>query len=77
MSKDVYVVCHGDGWGVRTAGAERVAKLFETKAAAFEYGRNMAKSNQSELRVQNQKGRFTTCNSYSGRDRNPPHDKNL
>ena len=39
MSKDVYVVRHGDGWGVRTAGAGRVAKSFETKVPAFEYGR--------------------------------------
>lgn len=76
MSKDVYVVCHGDGWGVRTAGAERVAKTFETKALAVEYGRNLAKANQSELRVQNQKGQFGTCNSYGGHDRCPPRDKN-
>lgn len=42
MSKDVFVVRHGDGWGVRTAGARHVAKSFETKAPAFEYGRSMA-----------------------------------
>ena len=47
MSKDVFVVRHGDGWGVRTAGARHVAKSFETKAPAFEYGRSMAKTNQS------------------------------
>ena len=76
MSKDVYVVRHGSGWGVRTAGAGRVAKSFETKAPAFEYGRGMAKSNRSELRVQNQKGQFGTCNSYSGHDPCPPRDKN-
>lgn len=49
MSKDVFVVRHGDGWGVRTAGARHVAKSFETKAPAFEYGRSMAKTNQPKF----------------------------
>lgn len=72
MSKDVFVVRHGDGWGVRTAGAGRVAKSFETKAPAFEYGRSMAKANQAELHVQNRNGQFGPCNSYSGHDPRPP-----
>ena len=76
MSKDVFVVRHGDGWGVRTAGARHVAKSFETKAPAFEYGRSMAKTNQSELRVQNRNGQFGPCNSYSRHDPCPPRDKN-
>ena len=62
--------------GLRTAGAGRVAKSFETKVPAFEYGRSMAKANQSELRVQNRNGQFGTCNSYSGHDPCPSRDKN-
>jgi len=75
MDKDVFVVCHGDGWAVRRPSADRVTKAFETKSLAFEYGRDLARANGSELRVQNLNGQFGTCNSY-GQDKCPPHDKN-
>lgn len=75
MSKDIFVVCHGDDWAVRRSGSERVAKVFETKASAFEYGRDLARASHVELRVQNSDGRFGVCNSY-GLDSCPPRDKN-
>ena len=75
MGKDVFVVRHGNGWAVRRPGTDRVSKAFETKAPAFDYGRNMARAGHGELRVQNLNGQFGTCNSY-GHDSCPPHDKN-
>lgn len=76
MKKDVFVVTHGKDWAVRSGGSDRVAKVFDTKAEAFDYGRDMARVHKAELRVQNRNGQFGTCNSY-GPDSCPPRDKNL
>jgi len=76
MSKDVFVVCHGEGWAVRRTGADRVSKAFSTKAPAFAYGRELARAAHSELRVQDSHGRIGRCNSYGDGDRCPPRDKN-
>lgn len=75
MKNEIYVVRSGENWGVRSAGASRLAKAFETKVEAYDYGRSMARNNHAELRVQNLNGQFGTCNSY-GHDSCPPHDKN-
>lgn len=75
MNKDVFVVRHDGCWAVRRAGMNRVLKTFETKVQAFDYGRDMARTSRSELRVQNLNGQFGICNSY-GEDKYPPRDKN-
>lgn len=75
MNKDVFVVTHGECWAVRSGGSERVSKVFDTKSAAFEYGRDLARTNHAELRVQNRNGQFGVCNSYKP-DSCPPRDKN-
>lgn len=75
MKKEVYVVRDGGDWGVRRGGASRLSKSFATQAEAYKYGRSIAMTNHTELRVQRMNGQFGTCNSY-GRDTCPPRDKN-
>lgn len=75
MKLGVFVVRNGDGWGVRTGGATRLLRTFETQSEAFEYGRTVAMNKHTELRVQRMNGQFGVCNSY-GSDACPPRDKN-
>lgn len=75
MKQGVFVVRNGAKWGVRTGGASRLSRAFETQSEAFEYGRSMAMDKHTELRVQRRNGQFGVCNSY-GSDKCPPHDKN-
>ena len=66
-----HVVPHGDGWAVKRGGATRVTKSFETQADAIDYARDIAKNQQTELNVHNQRGRVREKNSY-GNDPHPP-----
>lgn len=69
--KNQYVVKSGDRWGVRGEGSERLTKSFDTQRAAIEYGRDIARNQGSELRIQNEKGQFREAWSY-GNDPFPP-----
>lgn len=75
MNKDQYVVKHGKDWAVVGAGNSRATKVFATQKEAIDYGRDIARNQESELRIQNKEGKFRTCNSY-GKDPCPPKDKN-
>ncbi|TJZ63569.1 DUF2188 domain-containing protein [Sphingobacterium olei] len=63
-SKNVFVVKHGNDWATRSAGNQRVTKVFDTQKEAITAGRQMAINNQSELTIQNKQGRFREKNSY-------------
>ena len=69
--KNQHVVPHGDNWAVRGAGNERVTKQFETQREAFDYARNIAVNQQSEVLIHNQQGQIRERNSY-GNDPCPP-----
>ena len=69
-----YVVKHGDKWAVRGENKSRVSKTFNTQKDAISYGRDRAKSNSSELRIQGRNGKFRDSDSY-GNDPSPPKDK--
>ena len=68
-----HVVPHnGGGWDVRRGGADRISGHFETKKEAVDYGRQVSRSQQTELRIHNQDGKISESDSH-GRDPNPPH----
>lgn len=69
--KNQYVVRNGNGWGVRGEGNSRLTGSFETQQAAIERGRDIARSQGSELRIQNSQGKFREAWSY-GNDPFPP-----
>lgn len=75
MKKDVYVVRKEGNWAVTRPNAERVSGIFPTQKDAKAFGRELAMSSRSELRIQGRDGKFRECNSY-GNDPCPPKDKN-
>jgi hypothetical protein len=70
-SKNQYVVRTGDGWGVRGEGSKRLTAAFDTQAEAIERGRDIARNQHSELRIQGRDARFREAWSY-GNDPYPP-----
>lgn len=69
--KNQYVVRHGDHWGVRSEGNKRLTAEFDTQREAIERGRNIARNQGSELRIQGRDTRFREAWSY-GNDPFPP-----
>ncbi|MCD7059111.1 DUF2188 domain-containing protein [Pelagibacterium xiamenense] len=69
--KNQYVVRNGTNWGVRGEGNARLTRTFETQREAIEHGREIARSQGSELRIQGRDARFREAWSY-GNDPFPP-----
>ena len=69
--KNQYVVRNGDSWGVRGEGNERLTRSFDTQREAITHGRDIARNQGSELRIQGQNGQFREAWSY-GNDPYPP-----
>ena len=67
-----HVVPHnGGGWDVKRGGGDRASGHFDTKQQAVDFGRQVSRSQQTELRIHNQDGRIAQSDSH-GRDPNPP-----
>jgi hypothetical protein len=73
-SKNQYVVTAGDQWGVRGQGNGKLTSLHDTQKEAIQAARDIAKNEQSELRIQGKDGRFRDGDSY-GNDPMPPRDR--
>lgn len=71
MSKNQYVVRNGDKWGVRGEGNERLTLSFDTQREAITHGRDIARNQGSELRIQGRNAQFREAWSY-GNDPFPP-----
>lgn len=56
--KNQYVVTRGDKWAVRGEGNERPTRVFDTQREAINYGRGIARNQESELRIQGRDSRF-------------------
>ena len=69
--KNQYVVKNGDGWGVRGEGNDRLTKSFDTQREAIDYGRDIARNQSSDLRIQGQDAKFREAWSY-GNNPYPP-----
>ncbi len=72
--KNQYVVRHGGKWGVRGEGNKKLTKEFDTQKDAIEFAKEIAKNQESELRIQGKDGKFRDADSY-GNDPHPPKDK--
>lgn len=70
-SKNQYVVRNGDGWGLRGEGNSRLTGAYDTQAEAIERGREIARNQGAELRIQGRDGRFREAWSY-GSNPYPP-----
>lgn len=69
--KQVWVSPSDGDWKVHSAGAEKAAGVFGTKAEAVERAREIALNKEAELFVQNEDGKIGYRNSY-GNDPFPP-----
>lgn len=70
----VNVVRHGDDWAVRRDNARRATGVFPTQGKAIERGRDIARNEQAEFRIQGRDGRWRDSDSY-GHDPAPPVDE--
>jgi len=61
----------GGGWDVKRGGADRSSGHFSTKQAAVDFGREISRNQQTELRIHNKDGRISQSDSH-GHDPNPP-----
>lgn len=71
MGKNQHVVPHNGEWAVRGEGNDRVTKTFDTQREAIDYGRGIARSQESELVIHRPDGRIRDKDSY-GNDPFPP-----
>ena len=69
--KNQHIVPHPEGWAVKSEGSSRANRVFETQQEAIAKGTKIAKNQQSELFIHNQKGQIRERNSY-GNDPHPP-----
>ena len=69
--KNQYVVRNGDAWGVRGEGNSRLTSRHDTQREAINAARDIARNQESELRIQGRDGRFRDADSY-GNDPFPP-----
>jgi hypothetical protein len=64
--KDQHVVPSSDGkWAVRSTGAERASKKFESKLLAVKYARTIARSASTGVYVHSADGRVLSKDSYA------------
>ncbi len=71
--KSNHVVPSSSGWSVRKFGAEKASKTFDTKEKAVAYGRELSKTERTELYIHKSNGMIENGNSY-GNDPYPPKD---
>ena len=69
--KNQYIVPTNNGWGVRGEGSQRITAEYKTQREAIERGRDIARNQESELRIQGENGKFREAWSY-GNDPYPP-----
>ncbi|PMZ88931.1 MULTISPECIES: DUF2188 domain-containing protein [unclassified Pseudomonas] len=69
--KNQHVVPHDGGWAVRGAGNSKVTKEFETQREAIDYGRAIARNQESELLIHGRNGQIRERDSH-GNDDYPP-----
>lgn len=72
--KDYHVVPQGKDWAVKREGADRAASVHPTQGQAEKAGRELAKTNKSEVVIHRPDGRIRDSDSF-GNDPNPPKDK--
>ena len=70
-NKQIHTVPRPGGWGNKSSGASRIAKLDPNKAAAQAAGRKTAINQNAEHIIHNKDGKIGARNSY-GNDPHPP-----
>jgi len=72
--KNQWVTIHPKGWAIKGEGNKRATKVTKTQKEAIDIAREIAKTQKSELIIQNTEGKIRSKESY-GNDPCPPKDK--
>ena len=72
--KNQWVVKHFKGWAVKGEGNKKVTRITKTQKEAIDIAKRIAKNQESELYIQDNKGKIRSKDSY-GNDLCPPKDK--
>jgi hypothetical protein len=72
--KNYHVVPNGNDWSVKREGASRSSSNHGTQKEAISAGKNLARTNLSELVIHRPDGRIRDSDSY-GNDPCPPRDR--
>ena len=59
-----HILPHGEGWAVKKGGATRASRVFETKKAAVDYGREVSRRQRSELVLHDREGSIRNADSH-------------
>lgn len=62
--KSNHVVPLSTRWAVKKTGSERASRTFDTKEKAVNYGRELSKSEKTELYIHKANGMIQNRNSY-------------
>jgi hypothetical protein len=62
--KTNHVVPSSSGWAVKKSGSERASKVFSTKERAINYGKEISRSERTELFIHKRNGMIQDRNSY-------------
>lgn len=62
--KNQHIVPLGNGWAVKSAGAERATIITTKQSDAITVGRTIARNNHTELIVHGKDGKIRERNSY-------------
>lgn len=71
MGKNQHVVPHNGKWAVKGEGNSKVTAVTRTQQEAIDIARDIARNQQSELRIHGANGQIRACDSY-GNDPYPP-----
>lgn len=69
--KDVHITPRPTGWAVVISGNTKASKVLDTQKQAIDYGREIAKTNTSELVIHGKDGKIRDKDSH-GKDNYPP-----
>ena len=72
--RNQHVVPLGNGWAVKREGNSKYTIITETKKDALIFGRNLARSNKSELVIHGRDGKIQEKDSYENNPK-PIKDK--
>ena len=72
--KNQWVIKYHNIWAVKGEGNKRATKVTKTQKEAIDIAREIAKTQKSELIIQNTEGKIRSKESY-GNDPCPPKDK--
>ncbi len=74
IQKNQHVVPVNGNWGVKGEGNSRYTKIFEKQVDAYEYARNIARNQKTEVLLHNRKGQIRARETF-GNDPTNPKDK--